>query len=280
MALNNTGLPQPGDYILGRGIVYAATLSSGVPDANGWRDLGNSPEFTVSLETEKLEHQSSRAGLQTVDKEVTLSQKMNIAFSLDEFNDQNLALFMQGETATHTNAADGAAITDEVLSSSVVLGRWYDLVNASGDRLYDVQIGDLVVEEGSPTTLVLDTDFTLDAKMGRIFILSSAVNITDGEVLQFSYTDTDSPSPVASTDEVRGLTAGNVQVAIKFIAENPASSNKRREYQFHTVTLSPEGDMALIGNEFATMGFTGAVESNTVADADAPYVRIRDHAAS
>lgn len=277
MALNITGLPNTGDYTLGRGTVYESAIDSTteLPDGNGWRDLGNATEFTVSLETETLEHQSSRSGLRVVDKEVILSQTMSISFTLDELNDQNVASFLSGETATHTNAAI-AGFSNISLTSSVVLGRWYDLVDGNGERAYDVELADLTLEEsGTPTTLVEGTDFTLDSKMGRVFILSTASNISAGEGLRATLAAAAGAKPV---EEVRGLTQGNIVRAIKFVGENPANNNKQREYQFHKVTLASEGDLALIGDEFATMTFTGTVERSTLADSNAPFVRIRDHA--
>src|SRR5262245_43608037 len=139
MGKNTSGLPNTGDYVLGRGKVYGALIDTVTekPTAAGWRDLGNAPEFTLSLETEKLEHQSSMEGLKVVDKEVTLSQKMSIGFSLDEINDQNLSEWLSGETASHTNTAI-AGFSNVTQSSAVVLGRWYDLVNGSGERAYDI----------------------------------------------------------------------------------------------------------------------------------------------
>ena len=279
MAKNLTGLPNTGDYTLGRGIVYESGINTSTekPDLNGWRDLGNATEFNVSLETEKLEHKSSRAGLQVVDKEVVLSQKMTINFSLDELNDENVASFLSGETAAHTNPAiAGFAVT--VLSSAVVLGRWYDIVNPSGERAYDMETGDILLEKTTgPVTLVEDTDYTLDLKMGRAFILSTASNIAAGDSLQATVTAEATASPV---EEVRGMTQGNLIRAVKFIGENPANSNKQREYQFHKVTLASEGDLALISDEYAVMAFSGTVESSVLADVDAPFVRIRDHAQS
>ena len=279
MAKNLTGLPNTGDYTLGRGIVYESGINTSTekPDLNGWRDLGNSTEFNVSLETEKLEHKSSRAGLQVVDKEVVLSQKMTINFSLDELNDENVASFLSGETATHTNPAiAGYSVT--VLSATVVLGRWYGLVNTAGERAYDLETGDILLEKTTgPVTLVENTDYTLDLKNGRAFILSTASNIAAGDSLQVTVTAEATASPV---EEVRGMTQGNLIRAVKFIGENPANSNKQREYQFHKVTLASEGDLSLIGDEYSIMAFSGTVESSVLADADAPFVRIRDHAES
>ena len=278
MAINTTGLAQPGDYLLGRGIVYASTLAASIPDGNGWRDLGNAPEFAVTVESETLEHVSSREGLQVTDKEVVLSQTMKISFTLDEINDENLALFFQGATATHTNPAElGFAVT--ILSASCVLARWYDIIEVTTlERAYDMETADVLLENTTgPVTLVEGTDYTIDLVMGRVFLLSTASNISAGDSLQVTVT---AEATASSVQEVAGLTVGNTQLAIKFITENPASSNKQREYQFHTVTLASEGDYALIGQEFATMGFSGTVESNVIADANAPFVRVRDHAQS
>jgi hypothetical protein len=279
MAKNLTGLPNTGDYTLGRGIVYESGIDSSTekPDDSGWRDLGNATEFNVSLETEKLEHKSSRAGLQVVDKEVVLSQKMTLNFSLDELNDENVASFLSGEVAAHTNPAiAGFSVT--VLSATVVLGRWYDLVNTAGERAYDLETGDILLEKTTgPVTLIENTDYTLDLKNGRAFMLSTASNISAGDSLQVTVTAEATASPV---EEVRGMTQGNLIRAVKFIGENPANSNKQREYQFHKVTLASEGDLALISDEYAVMAFSGTVESSVLADADAPFVRIRDHAQS
>ncbi len=279
MAKNTSGLPQPGDYILGRGTVYVNPLLNSIPDpAFGWRDLGNSPEFTLSIETEKLEHKSSRAGLQVVDKEVILSQKMSIAFSIDEFNDDNLALWSQGATATHTNVAI-AGFSIQTVTTNIIQGNWYDIQagGSSGERAYDTLATDVTVEDGAMGAAVKDTDYVLDEKMGRIQVIEGSAVLTDAGTMKLTLA---AEAGAAVVEEVQGLTGGQVLVAVKFIAENPASSNKQREYQFHSVTLASEGDVALIGDEFATMGFSGAVESNTIADADAPFVRVRDHADS
>lgn len=280
MAKNLTGLPNTGDYTLGRGIVYESSIVTATekPDDNGWRDLGNATEFNVSVETEKLEHKSSRAGLQIVDKEVVLSQKMTINFSLDELNDENVAAFLSGTTATHTNVAI-AGFTIIEMVAAVKLGRHYDIVNGVGERAYDIETADLQLDEttGAPVLLVEGTDYTLDSKMGRVFLLSTATNIADGEPLSVTLAANAGAKPV---EEVRGLILGNQIRAVKFIGENPANANKQREYQFHKVTLASEGDLALIGDEYAIMAFSGTVESSVLADADAPFVRIRDHADS
>jgi len=271
---NTTGLPQTEDYVLGRGIIYFASIntSTGLPDADGWRDLGNAPEMAVSIEVETLEHQSSRGGLKVVDKEVVVSQKANVTFALDEINHENLSLFFSGAKAAHTNVAI-AGFTQFEMVPSVKLGRWYDIVNSAGERAYDIEAGDLAAENGDDATaLVENTDYVLDLEMGMIQIMSTASNIADGEALDITLT---AEATAGAVNEVRGLTQTNVIGALKFVGINPANNNKKEEHLIQKVQLKADGDFSLISDEFTQMSFTAAAESNTLADPNAPIVRIR-----
>lgn len=269
---NTTGIPKTEDYLLGRGAIYFASIvtATGKPDANGFRHLGNAPEMAVAMEVETLEHQSSLEGLKVVDKEVVISQKANVTFALDEVNHENLSLFFSGSQAAHTNVAV-AGFTKHTMVSAVKLGRWYELVNSAGERAYDIEAADLLLETGA-TTLVLDTDYTLDLEMGMIFLLSTASNISDADPLSATLT---AEATAKAVNEVRGLTSTNVIGALKFVGINPANNDKKEEWQFHKVQLKADGDFSLISDEFTQMGFTAAAERNTLADADAPIVRIR-----
>lgn len=257
---NTSGVPDTNDYLLGRGIVYASVLVNGLPTS--WRDLGNCPDFSLNVEKETLEHQSSRSGLKITDKEVVLSQSAGYSFQLDEINNENMALFFSGNKATHTNPAV-AGVADIVLTSSAELGFWYDLVDGTGERLYDVTAGNLTVEadpSGTPVTLVLDTDYELDAEMGRIRLKADAVNIADGDELGFDYTA--DAGATAAVDQVNALTQTSVTIALKFIGENPADNGSRYEVQIQKTAILAEGDFALISDDWTTMTFTGSAERN------------------
>lgn len=276
--LNLTGQANTADYNLGRGILYLATLSNGLPDVNGWRDLGNCPEFNASVEVETLDHQSSRQGLRVTDKSVVVSQTVNLSFQLDEVNFQNLALFFSGAASQNALVNPAVAgVTNVALTSAVKLGRWYDLKDANGVRIYDITPGNLSVREdvdGTPATLVQGTDYTVDAKMGRIFFLTTG-GATEGEDVDFSLT---ADAGAVAPDEVKALTQTNVIAALKFISENPADNDRKTEYVFHQVQLRADGDFPLIGDEFTQMGFTAVAESNVLADPDSPICTIRTHA--
>lgn len=266
--LNTTGTPNTKDYNLGRGIVMFALLEDDLPGA--YRDLGNAPEFNITTEVDTLEHESSRGGLRVVDKEVVVSQKMSLSVTIDEVNMENMALFFSGDTASFTNAAI-AGFAEHEMISSVVLGRHYDIVNASNARAYDITSAAITVQVGA-TTLVEDTDYTLDKAMGTIFFLSSATNVTAGDAIDVTL---QGRPAAAAVDEVRALTSSSVSGALKFISINPAADDAKTEYQFHKVSLKATGDYALIGNEWTTMQLEGVAEKNETASPLSPTLTIR-----
>jgi len=283
--VNTTGQPNPSDYNLGRGAVYFASLDTTTGLPLSYRHLGNCPAFTVTVEPELLEHQSSRAGLKVTDLEIVVSQKTSISVTLDEAtNFENLAFFFSGSSVNDETNTARTTVTNVEISSSIVKGRWYDLRNASGARLYDISpvvtpVADLVVKAGATSpgsTITLGTDYTVDYVMGRIFIPSTST-VTAGHKLFFDYSTANNEVAV---DRVYGLTASQIKGALKFVSTNPADAGKRVEYQFHEVSIRPEGDLALIGDEFTQITLTGTANKNTKLPATSQVVTITTHADS
>jgi len=277
--LNPAGTANPEDYNLGRGKVSLASL-----DANNhpgaYRDLGNASEFNVSIETEKLEHQSSREGLKTIDKEVIVSQKVSLAITLDEINFENMALFFSGESGSRSNSQAASGVTGSGNLIVSAQGRFYDLyigatgkptTDPQGSRIYD--IGDVTISDAGGTAFIEGTDFTVDKIMGRVFIITGG-NITVGT---YDLDIAANASAASTVETVKALTTSQVEGALKFISENPASQNAQTEYQFHKVSLAAEGDFSLIGDDWTTMQLTGAAEKNEDADPDSPYCTITTH---
>lgn len=275
---NTTGLPQTADYSLGRGKLYVAKLntSTGLPDTDGYRDVGNVPDFSISIDIEELLHQSSQRGLRVTDKRVVVSQTMNLSISLDELSSQNMALFFSGDTATVTNPAV-AGFAANVLTTSVKLGQWYDIVNASGVRAVDVDAADVTVRKvAGAVVLVNGTDYLLDLKMGRIFVKTTATSITTGDSMDVAIAA--DAGAAASLLQVTALTKSAEQLVLKFISENPANNDEQVEFQFHSATLSAEGDFGLISDEFTVMQLTGVAQQESLATGSARTLTVTTHA--
>jgi hypothetical protein len=270
--INTTGKPSPSDYNLGRGAVLFGTVDATTGKPKEYRHLGHATEFNITVESETLEHQSSREGLKVTDKEVVVSQKASLSITLDEINFDNLALFASGEAdstvANPIQTADAVFTLGEAFKG----GRWYDLRSAAGARCYDLLT--LTPVTFASGTYTEGTDYELDRVLGRIFIVKSGG--LDGTTVVVTVKQ--NASAVATVDRVKALVVSTVTGALKFRAENPANNDHVTEYQFHSVNLKAEGDFSLIGDEFTTMQLTGVAERNEKADADSPTLTIITHA--
>jgi hypothetical protein len=147
---------EPKSYNLGRGIVFfGGDQPAGY--APGWRDVGNCPELAISFESETKEHLNFLDDIKVVDQEILISQKMSVAFTLEEANFNNLALsllgFKGGTPSTGTPllnpsilASDNALfLLANVYIEGILLGTWYDLemipaaISSEKRRAYDFE---------------------------------------------------------------------------------------------------------------------------------------------
>lgn len=276
---NLTGKPRIDDYWLGRGKVFMADIDevTGLP-VNGWRDVGNVPKFALQSSSDTLDHVSSMQGLRVVDLEVVLKRTNKIAFSLEEMNHENIALFFSGDKAVATNAAVAGFVEFlMVADGSTQAGMWYDLKNASGVRAYGVTSAHLTVKTNeSPTTTLLEgTDYDLDTTMGRIFLRSDSTDVQDAVTGGFGIRVAITANASAGVvNEVRGLTRASITKAVKFVGENAVTGSKV-EVQFHTVKLLPSGDVEQISDQWSTLAMEGTIQRNDLADANSPFFTLR-----
>jgi hypothetical protein len=276
------GIPTPTKYLLGRGELFLATDLDAAGRPKGYRSLGNAEAFTVTVETEKLEHFAHLVGLSTKDRDVVISQEMNLAFQLTELDADNMALFMAAPSpagAAQTGAAVNATAAQTNVKN-VKKGQWFDLYTIAapteyppigGTRAY--RVTSVTVKDSTDTTThALGVDYDVDAEMGRIFIISGG-GIADGVglVVDFTY------ATLTKTD-VKALTQSAVAGVLKFISRNAnlSGNGSQVEYTFWSVSLSADGDLALIGDEWATLNVAGSAGKNTVISSDSPTLTIRE----
>lgn len=275
MRKNTSGTTDSKNYYIGRGKLYFA-----LHDANGrpkaWEDLGNCPDFSISVDPEVYEHQSSREGLRKTDLEIVIEQNLEASFTLDEAHLSNISRFLSGDEATMTVGTKvGEASMVDVLGAGVgdiVAGRWYDLVKLVGTtetRYYGIaDAADLTLQfldGASPVALTEGTDYEVEAQFGRIFLkpesaLVIAAAADTDQKLQFTL-DANAAAP-DSVHTVEALTTTEVRGAVKFISENANSaasgSGSKSEITLWNVNLTPNGDFGLISDEAAQMQFNAA----------------------
>lgn len=276
---NTSGTPDTSDIVLGRGILYFAELdANGFPGA--WRDLGYSREFTVTVDSETLEYIGLRTGLGVKVKEVTTQQSISASFGLDEVNDENLSLFFAGSKSSYTNPTV-AGFTNSALTTSLELGRWYDLKTSANVRAYDVEGTNLTVNRdpgGTPVALTEGAagtgDYIVDTERGAIFFheTPNTGTLVAGDTIEVVLAA--DAGAAATINNVSAQTVTSKVGALKFVGENAADGEKT-EFQLQKTTIRADGDFALLGEDWQSMTFSASAEQNTAYPTADQYMTIR-----
>lgn len=240
-------------YVLGKGEVY-------FDQGQGERYFGNTTEFNITIESENLDHFDSDNGIRVKDDSVVLEITRGGSLITDNISKENMALFFLGELSTVTQVA--TPVVDEAIND-VKKGYFYQLGKTTANPQGVRGVTAVTVTNAPSTTLVLDIDYTLNATLGRIRILETSVTVVEGDDLLVDYT------PVAnSRDRITSSNAASLTGSLRFIAKNP--KGPQRDFYLPSVTLRPEGDFALKGDDWQVAGF--AVEINQNAGQAAIYI--------
>lgn len=152
-------------------------------------------------------------------------------------------MFFNGDNSTIIQASS----VGEVENFSVRQGDTYQLgsdVNVSGVR----SVANVVVTNlAADTTYVMGADYMLNPELGRIRILPGG-SIPDDETIVVTY-DVDA---VSREQVISGFEA--TSCSVRFISDN-AGGNKR-DFFIPNAELSANGDLALVGDEWQTVGFS------------------------
>lgn len=239
------------NYTLGTGRLYFARKDPITGVLGGERYIGNTPEFSVTNEEERLEHRSSDRPGRPKDKSITLQTNRTATFTTDNISPSNLALFFFGTAEALTVAA--ATVTGETIGA-VEKGMFYQLghtaANPSGARnIVFPGTGATVFsvnKTGSP--LVAGVDYLLDAARGRVEILETSATVEEGDELTVAYS-------VAASNRTRIISGSSaIEGSLRYVGDNSEGDN--HDYYMASVSLSPNGDYALKAEEWQTIPFT------------------------
>jgi hypothetical protein len=228
------------NYTLGRGRVYFSRFKPGTSIFEGFRYIGNTPEFGLSIEQDTLDHYNSDEGIKEKDDSVPLEVNRTGSLTTDNIHPENVALFFFGSAAalTQTIVASDTEILDGIKAGHAYkLG--VTLTNPAGYFGIDAT-GFAVAVSGTP--LVVATDYTIDFDSGMIEFLETSTIAVDGVDVDVTYA-------VAASTRTRVISGSDpVEGALMFKSLNPKGTNVT--FLLPYVKLSPNGDYALKGDEW------------------------------
>jgi hypothetical protein len=237
------------DYTLGKGKFYFRRFEPGTqtPESDGFRRLGNVPEAAVQRTVEKLEHTSSEGGVNVKDASVDTSNDQGLTFSTDNVSLDNLALWFMSSVSEIVEV--GGAVVAEALGAFNE-GDYAQLgvttTTPQGVRNVTLVSLDGKIGVAASAPLVEGTDYRVDLKRGLVeFLIDDLSDVT-----------ADYTAPAATRSVILDGTT-TIEGELKFFADNPKGSNKDTHWPY--VQLSPDGDYALIGTDWQTVGFSVTV---------------------
>lgn len=256
------------DYTLGRGEVHFARFKPGTEEITGYRYLGNSPEFSITLESENLDHYSSERGIREKDASVVLEVARSFSLVLDEISNQNVSMFLFSQQGVDTVSALGGTTTD------------YEITNVIPDNSYPLGVTDanpvgalMIAFPGTGATAfkVRSGDGVRTYVAGVDYVYSPASSllkplkggaIAAGDSIKVTFTElTYSYELIKSGSEP-------VAGALMYITYNPIGP--QRKFTLPSVTIRPNGDFNMKGDEWQQLPYTGDILRK--GDLEAVYV--------
>lgn len=228
---------------IGKGELWFAPFKTGTQEPDGYYFIGNCPEINLNREADKLPHYDSTAGLRRKDEEITLEARMAGSISCDNVRPQTLGLFLMGEDFVLT-VASATGLTTSIVG--VKRGRTYQLgetlAQPSGAR--SVTVTEVHLTSTPATIYTPGTDYVVDEALGLITIpVTSTIAANANITVEFDQAAHTRQQVIASDTEVAG--------AVKYISRNPIG--QRLDYFMPFVKFSPNGDIALVSEEWMTI---------------------------
>lgn len=249
-------------YVLGRGRIFLANYLPDTETPGPFRHVGNTPELNITGESETLDHTNSDEGINQVDAQVQLSVSRSGSFVMDSIVMKNMALFLFGEATVNTQLGstadvvqtwDGDALTailDAGADADIFVGVTAD--NPSGIRKLDAAMTTLTTLPVQSPVFAEGTDWEIvDAQRGIIRLLTFPDPILTELELTYRV-----EADAAYDRVVSGSTA--FEGALKFLEDNPLGPDC--DWTFPKITLSPNGDLSLKGDEWRNIPITMSVQ--------------------
>ncbi len=232
------------NYTLGRGKIYFSRFKPGTRIPEGYRYIGNSPEFNLTIETETLDHFSSDAGIREKDDGVPLEVTRTGSFSTDNVIPANIAMFFFGTHDIFTQVAKAAG--DETFTD-VKKGMFYQLgvTNTNPTGVRNVTEAGFAVKKGA-TTFTKGTDYNINFVTGMLEIIETGAILNDDDIaVTWASAQSTRERVISGSEPVEG--------AMKYIADNPKGEDY--DYTLPYVKITPNGDFALKGDEWQVIPF-------------------------
>lgn len=252
------------NYTLGRGKVFFSRFRPNTQQPEGFFYIGNTPEFSLTIESETLDHFSSDEGIREKDDSVPLEVTRSGSLTTDNIDPKNVALFFFGDDSVISQTT--VAPAPETLTD-VIAGHTYKLgVTALAPAgVFGLDSTGLTVEKvATPSNIPLaaTTDYIIDLDAGLItFVETGQVNTGDDVIVTYGLRASSRSRVISGSEPVEG--------AMIYRSFNPKGDDV--VFYMPYVKITPNGDYALKGDEWQQIPLSLEVLKPTAPNTEAIY---------
>lgn len=237
------------NYTLGSGEVWFGQFGPATTIvAGGMEYIGNTPSFNIATDSESLDHYDADHGLRQKDDSVLLELNRTGSFTCDHMSPRNIARWLLGTASVVTQAI----ITSTVQTvEGVVKGRRIQIGESPSNPMGVRGLTTVTAENATTSTaLVANVDFTVDLVTGGIIVLESSILFDDDEDLEITY----AAAGAQTYNEIKSGATAQLEGRMLFKSFN--GKGLKFDYLWPYVTLKPDGDFELKGEDWQALGFT------------------------
>ncbi len=251
--------PSVENYTLGRGRLLFNRKDT---DGNflGLKDLGNCPSFSISIDVEKQEHFSSRTGLKTKDKTVITGMNPKSTITLDEISADNVAMIFM---ASMTKVTQVASSSNTKTITSAQQGQYFELDEVFIDP---TEANISVTSDAGGTTHVMGTDFTIEDKSGKIYIMVGG-GIADDTDLEVTFNTLDK-----TFYRLNAFDESSVEGELQFISDVAVGNDQI--VKIWSVSITPAGEFGLISDDWNSMEFEVEINKDEAYHPLFPFMEV------
>ena len=223
---------------VGQGKVYLAPRTS-TGQTGGFIAVGDADSLAVNISQTFVDHMESMSGNRNTVIHVPVGTVWKMQLNIQNWSAENIAKAFYGNSSA---AVVAGSVTGETITA----------FNGSMTPLAKPGVSAVVVKKGV-TTLVLDTDYTVDAVNGTITILPGSTQVPAGSGI--SLTVDYSHSGYTSKVDAAMYTAP--EYAIRFEGKNVADSGNAVIVDLHRCVLDMSTTLPLLSTTVATLTMGG-----------------------
>lgn len=239
------------DIILGAGEVFWDQENANGDLTGSEILLAETPNLSMSATTDRVTDYSSDGKIAEKIIDIAVKLTRELKFELKDMALANVALFVIGSKAAISQSATpvvGENVGDAQQGNYMQLGK---SVNKAGVR----GVGSVTIKVGAAVKTIV-TDYTLNAAMGRIYIVPGG-GIANAAVVLADFTPTVNSREQVSSDQLGAKFGG-----LRFIADNTSGPN--RDYYWPRVGLNPDGELGLKSRDAVMkMSFSGSINTRS-----------------